>query len=59
MPDKISHSITMSMKATPNSMNNPSCVVNFDRFIAPPWKRLLKKGQHGIVRAVLIDGEWG
>jgi hypothetical protein len=35
MPDNMSHSITMDMRVTPNSMINPSRVVNFDRFTAP------------------------
>jgi hypothetical protein len=35
MPDKISHSITMDMRVTPNIMTSPSRVVNFDRFMAP------------------------
>ena len=35
IPDKISHSITMSMTVTPTSMTSPSRKVNFDRFMAP------------------------
>jgi len=35
IPDKISHSITISMTVTPTSMTSPSRNVNFDRFMAP------------------------
>jgi hypothetical protein len=35
MPDKMSHSITVSTRVISNRMTSPSRVVNFDRFIAP------------------------
>ena len=34
MPDKMSHNITMNTRVNPNSMTNPSRVLNFDRFMA-------------------------
>jgi hypothetical protein len=53
----MSHSITMSTRATPNSMTSPSRVVNFDRFMAPLRRRkAYKGGQYGFNSTALTDG---
>ena len=52
--DKITHSITMSTRVTPNSMTNPSRVVTFDRFMLPlQVMKGSKEGQCGFGRTAL------
>ena len=56
MPDRMSHSITISTRATPNSMTSPSRAVNFDFLIAPLQQRKATKEDSTVGRTVLTDG---
>src|SRR4029077_3585309 len=56
IPARMSHSIKISTRATPESMTSPSRTVNFDRFIAPLQRRKATKEDSTVGRTVLIDG---